>query len=429
MGQSIAPLVWWRRFPPANLGSSLAPAATPAAQHETARLILPTVGWVLEGAIERFWEGRDRSRAARAAPPPVVCQHCGLSFPDRDSLLSHYSAVHPVALPGLYVAGRPLLSETILRTALSPNDIVLAHANRCEVQVDGTPSRSIAPTRLPDEFSRATNGTWQIRLVNDRAADGSSVHVDYHVRFRIADPRILNAVDESFVGRLARDELTHSDLEDFAGTLPRTPAEAEYGGALGDYALGLLIKEGRAPARAPIAFEEFATKLKSALAVLDEFDRPVALAVTGAIRFILNDFANEAPTAAEIALGRHFFRELITGSVPLPAIEGEEEPTRAVCPVDAVTHRLLRASRRMVLEGRLAGEDVAALERITAGGNGISGQDVEKAHAILAAYYLKNGDHPMTQRHCRAIQFGGAIRDWAQQQLETDQGDGILTSR
>ena len=235
------------------------------------------------------------------------------------------------------MAGRPLLRETILRRALSPDEIVLAHANQCEVQVDGAPSRTITLSRVPDEFTGVKNGTWQIRLVNDRAADGSSVHVDYHVRFRIADPRILNTVDESFVARLARDELSHADLEGFAATLPRSPAEAEYGGALGDYALGLLIKEGRTPPRAPIAFEEFAAKLKSALAVLDQFDRPVALAVTGAIRFILNDFDNEAPTAAEIARGRHFFRELI-GDSGAPAREecaGRDDSRLSGGPCDA----------------------------------------------------------------------------------------------
>ena len=389
---------------------------------------MPTIGWVLEDSLERFWEARDRFPAVRATPPPVICQHCGRSFSDRDSLLSHYSAAHPLALPALYVAGRHLLRETTVRARVSSEDIVSAHATQCEVQIDGSNSRVITPARLSKEFARANNGTWHIRLVNERSADGSRVHVDYDVRFRIADPRTLDSVDETFVRRLARDELTHADIEAFADTLPRTPAEAEYGGALGEYALGLLIKEGRTPPRAPIAFEEFATKLKGALAILDQFERPVALAVTGAIRFILNDFGHEGRTAAEIAVGRRFFRQLMAGSAPPPDIVAEK-PSLAVCPVDAVTHRLLGASGRMVREGRLGGDDVAALVRIAGGGNGISAQDVEKTHALLAVHYIGTGDRPMAKRHCRAIQFGRVLSYWAQTQLESDEGDGILTSR
>ena len=44
------------------------------------------------------------------------------------------------------------------------------------------------------------------------------------------------------------------------------------------------------PPRAPVDFAEVALKMKGALEVLREFDRPVALAVVGATRFNLDDF-------------------------------------------------------------------------------------------------------------------------------------------
>ena len=73
----------------------------------------------------------------------------------------------------------------------------------------------------------------------------------------------------------------------------------------------------------------------------------------------------------------------------------------------------------MVVDGRLD-QHLGALVRIAKGGNGISGQDVEKAHALLAAHYGSSGDRSTAERHLRAIQFGGPLRYSAQKQLETE---------
>jgi hypothetical protein len=211
-------------------------------------------------------------------------------------------------------------------------------------------------------------------------------------------------------------------LEQFEAALPSDAPAREYGGALGDYALGIILKERRSPPHAPVGFEEFAVKMRSALEVSKLFNRPVALAVSGSIRFNLNDFQDHATaTASELDTGLRFFRN-ITEHVAADAVNrasSGQAPSsrRAICPVDQVSHRLLSACERLASGGKLSLAELEALRQLTRGMTPVSEQDLAKVHVICAEGYLRFARANDAVPHLRAIQFDPSLKIWAQHQL------------
>jgi hypothetical protein len=233
-------------------------------------------------------------------------------------------------------------------------------------------------------------------------------------------------VDKHFLQTLVLDELRHSDLQRFEDGLPVDMPAREYGGALGDYALGILLKERRDVLRSQVGFEEFVVKMRSALEVLRLFHRPVALAVSSTIRFNLNDFHDYGTaTATELEIGLRFFRS-ITGSPPTSASPrptvGPTPPTsskHAVCPVDHISYHLLHACTRLAGGGTMSLAELEALRQyIIRGLTPVSEQDLAKIHVICAEGYMRLAQVANALWHLQAVQFPPSFKDWAQRRLE-----------
>jgi|SRR5665213_1408239 len=204
---------------------------------------MPTVGWIIEDAIERFWEAHPVATFPRPAPQRFVCRACSNVFTSAEELRRHYGLRHPVALPALHICGDPLPRSSALRARMSEEDVELVQCTSCEVQVDGGAWRQMKPREFGKRLAQCDSGTWNVRLLHERSEDGSRIHDDYHIRVLVADLGQLDAVDEEFVRRLVREDLKHADLAEFQAELPKEMAAREYGAALGDYALGVLLKE------------------------------------------------------------------------------------------------------------------------------------------------------------------------------------------
>ena len=383
---------------------------------------MPTVGWILEGAIERFWEGQPKPAPVHIPRPVFICKRCGKKLHSAEDLRRHFSLEHPLELPGLYVRGDPLLRESVLRAPVKESDVELVQCTRCEVQTDGSTWRALSLPDFRRQFTRPVNSTWNVRLIHERALDRARTEDEYHIRFRIPGTPALNAVDAAFVRTLALEELRHLDLEQFQAALPSDAPAREYGGALGDYALGIILKERRSPPHAPVGFEEFAVKMRSALEVLKLFNRPVALAVSGSIRFNLNDFHDHGTTTAkELAIGLHFFGNItrqVAGEVKIREPSGHRHSSRrAICPVDQVSHRLLTSCDRLARGGKLALAELEALRQLTRGMALVSEQDLAKVHVICAEGYLRLARADDAVPHLQAIQFDPSLKNWAQYQL------------
>lgn len=384
---------------------------------------MPTVGWIYEGTIDRFWEEQPKSTLGSAPKRVFVCKCCGKELFSLEELRRHYSFDHPLELPVLYIHGEPLLRESVIRSPFSKTDVELVQCDMCRVQADGGVWRTLAIDDFRSQMTIPRHSTWTVQLIHTREIDEARAEEEYHIRFRIPDKDTLNTVDELFIRCLVVDELRHSDLEIYETNLPTDAPAREYGSALGDYALGIILKERRSPTYAPVGFEEFAVKMRSALEVLKLFNRPVALAVSGSIRFNLNDFSHTGLlTTPELAAGLHYFKNICT---PVSSVTGNSLATeaskqikRAVCPVDQVTDHLLSACTTLSNGNKLSMSELEALRQLLRGMAPVSEQDMSKIHVICAEGFSRLDRYTEALPHLQAIQFDPILKEWAQYRLE-----------
>lgn len=384
---------------------------------------MPTLGWIQEDAEERFWDSQPVPVLIPDMTPLFFCPRCGEEFPALDDLRRHLSGSHPLELPSLYVLGKPLLRDAALRSPLTVGDVELVQCSRCEVQIDGGQWQELAPAEFCSRFAQPTNSTWNVRLLHDRSMDGSRAQAEYRVRFRIADAEVLSAVDEHFIRTLVLDDVAHSDLERFGAVLTLDAPEREYATALGDYALGVVLKERNRVTHARVNFGEFASKMRSAHETLRHYHRPVALAVCACIRFNLNDFGDYGTAIpAELEPSFDFFLGVAgaNGDVPLRrtgARSWEITPHR-ICPIDQVSYRLSSMCAHLDRGDEFVLADLEELGRFTGGIIPVSEYDYLKIHAICAEGFLRLARADDADPHLRALQFDPAFGAWARHRLE-----------
>lgn len=383
---------------------------------------MPTFGWVLEDAVERFWESRPGLDLIFSDPEQFICSLCGMTFGAAADLRKHLSLVHPLELPALYVRGKALQRQSYLRSALKVADVELFQCSHCMVQRDGGAWQHLSVSEFQAEFCRPTNATWNIQLFHKRAVDNSRIMSEFEVRFRIPDAAALNTVDELFLEILVRDELQHSHLSEYRARLPQAAPVREYGAALGDYALGIILKEQRRKPYAPVEFAQFAHMMRTALETLSAFSRPVALAVVSSICFNLNNFHDYAVVApTQLAPALQFFRSV--SSAPyrdLPTLDPalRSVVTERICPIDHISHRLIRACTNLADNGSLSAAELSELQRMVDGSSSISAQDLAKIRVLCAEGYLRIAQFDNARTQLRAIRADPSFRDWALRQLE-----------
>ena len=382
---------------------------------------MPTVGWILENTVDRFWESRARPvvHSARA----FVCGNCRRTFAGQRQLVQHLAMAHPLPVPTLFVRGHPLLRRNVLRSRFKSHDVDVLECTSSAVRIDGAPWRDLETAALAEKLADLRDAVVEIRLFNDRSQDGTRSMSEYHVRLRHAEADTLDQIDEYFLRTLVVEEVSHAAIARFEALLPPSSPEREYGAALGDYVLGILLKERRTPPKAPIDFAEFASKMKGALEILHEFDRPVALAVAGAIRFNVNDFHDYGVRGpAEVVRALSLFRALagydtiedirqVTVRVP------EQAP---ICPVDHLTHLLLSTACALAdgsaLDQGAARALLESLERAVI----LSDHDIVKAHVIRAEALMRQGRAAEAAPLLRRLRFHPTMKDFARARLTSD---------
>lgn len=390
---------------------------------------MPTVGWIQESALDRVLEAR--ARPTRAFVPRIEfrCSWCQRAFATHEDLCIHTSQRHPLELPTLHLKGEPILRDHVVRTRLETPDVQLVQCTHCELQVDGGEWRSIEPDEFRKRFTSCSDAHWNIRLINDHTGRGAGVSDTYRIRFSVPDPETLDSIDDLFCRMLAIDEPGHGDLAAFDAALPTGTSAREYGAALGDYAVGVLLKEKRTALRSEPELKEASSRMRVAFETLRLFDRPLAQVVSGVVRFNLNDFRTARPTAsAELDAGIRFFRQ-ITGAEPADEHTGTVDvgpfvsPRAAICPIDTVSFQLLTVCER-VTSGDIWLAHVVGLEKACAS-EPLNEYDASKLHALCAYGFLKIGQLVNARPHLRAIRFNPWMQSWVQRQLEEHMPDEI----
>src|SRR5436309_1212472 len=92
---------------------------------------MPTLGWILETAEERFYE-RGGDGMASHVPAKVKCPICDAEFDDLLALSWHVSDLHPLERPLLLIGGAAIPSSAVF--SVQPDPAVIAFANTTTIR-------------------------------------------------------------------------------------------------------------------------------------------------------------------------------------------------------------------------------------------------------------------------------------------------------
>lgn len=309
---------------------------------------MPTVGWIVEAADERFWENR---RYNLVPPGPVCeCTICNRNFESLDSLKYHLGLEHPLESPTLMLWGRPLDRETVIRRKPEPHDFLVTNCSRCRIFETRKKVRCLSPDYLSDWLCDHRPEYVEIELENERIQDKQVASVRYKIIFRIVSPELLDNCDRFFIERLAVPRPTLSDVEAYRKSISESRDALEYGGALADYVVGILLKEQAYDRGVRGGFEGYKDKLMSSLNILKDISRPVAHAIVSLIQFNLNAWRclNPPSRMPDLKIAVLFFRNQNKEIIHDEDYSAYHFPKAPICPIDTVTECILKAVRCIV---------------------------------------------------------------------------------
>lgn len=277
------------------------------------------------------------------------------------------------------------------------------NATEVDLGINGAPLRAASVAALRQILDETREAVLELRL---RTRGAFQL---YDIRILVPEEEELHRLESEFMTRLARDDVTVSDVRRFDEAISVGPGAREYASALADYVYGMLAKDGAGQTTLP--FAAFPDKLKRSLGILGAFERPLATAVASCIRFNLNDFRSAWRPCGVRTLDHAFwiFRQRTFGgtpdsTAPLPRENGIEHP---LCPVDAVTQSILGLVD--------APAPLTALRDMTLR-HDLSDADRVKVYVLLAAQVVDA--KPEAVAACRAaLEYDPVFGEWANRVL------------
>lgn len=375
---------------------------------------MPTLGWIQETAVERYLVGTEQPLFD--PNPSVPCPHCERLFFTVDELSEHLGIDHPLSIPIILIGVRTAGKDNVVRQKPEKGAFRVLNCTSCTLSKNGEAVARVDPSQLPSLLSAERSSICDIQLANERTEDRNVASASIRIAFRVPDSKALGVIDTEFVRRLAVDHPRLSDVDDFRRSCPQSPAAIDYASALGDYVIGLALKERHPDAGVFLDFEDYRSKFTSSLNVLQGFSRPVAQSVAATIRFNFNDFSTAPAQVPDLAGAREFFRSILHESATTSAPEGGEIPHESICPVDIVTFRILGLACKLrsgQVPHPLLLKDLDELVRWEP----LSEYDGLKVRALAAIANQRLGRMDDAIRDLRRLQFTVPFDRWAQSQL------------
>lgn len=251
---------------------------------------MPTAGWILEGARDRFLEGT--TSIPNPGPPPVprfACPFCKASFAKNAELRRHTTEQHIGSRPFIMLGGAEPASTDVVRTALRSKNVALFNTTAVYISYDGSYFEECGSADLGWMLATRPNSRIWLRLENQFLARAAPVRTEYDLAFKVYSQKSLIQIDRLFVAHLGRADPSVAEVDQFLQK-SRAVDATEYADALGDYVLGVLVKDGDPRAGVRQGERDYRRRYNSALRTLQSFDRPLAQLVCGLIRFSSNDF-------------------------------------------------------------------------------------------------------------------------------------------
>ena len=360
-------------------------------------------------------------------PTPTIfrkkffCPECGAQFSRDVDLGDHLTTEHPVLEPHMFVGGARVSTEWIIRQPIDASALRIMNAAEIWLGADGGELRPVSAEDVGGILASTQDGVLELHLhgrgasppydvpsarfglldtrtlivgaspISDRNLRGRGASRRYDIRVLIPQKKEMGHIDEEFVDRLAREDVTVSDVRLFGEALAVGIAAGEYASALADYVYGMLAKDGTGQTTLP--FTDSGDKLKRSLSVVGAFvdQQRLAAVVASCIRFNLNDFRGEWTPCGVPMLDRAFllFRQRAIGpgtdgsTQSLPGGKGDAVP---LCPVDKTTKTILdivenptlsvSVLRDMIRRKTLSDPDRVKVQVLLAGcGDGVKRED------------------------------------------------------
>lgn len=382
---------------------------------------MPTVGWIQETAIDRYWERGGLGDQYPPTPKTHYCPYCTRQFESTGELATHISVDHPIERPLIFIHNRAAYSEQTIRSPISKDDIDVTHVSRIRVSKDGGEPREWSADELRMHLSGNENGHYSLTLSNSDPNNERTVEANYIVRIKIADQAELDAIDEHFIRALAIDDVRMSDVRRFSDACGKYSGADEYASALAVYVTGVLIKDQDENTGVSRPLSDYKDKMQQALEALHDFDRPIPRAICASIKFNLNDFRNPpSPSGAELLdAANEFFTGVARGvTAPLVSRDDMADGNRELpaCPIDRDSYDLLGVFRK--LRAGSANRPLIAELSASAVSRTLSDYDISKLRVLTVLAAVQSTDSltgaPILEDLANDPVFG----NWAESQLE-----------
>lgn len=361
---------------------------------------MPTVGWIQETAIDRYWEQGDLGRQVPSKPRVYHCPYCDRHFAATSDLAIHISVDHPIERPLLIIGNRLACSEQTIRSPITPDQIVLTHVKQILVSHDGESQQDWSLQQLKERICHLRTAHYVITLINFGPDHQRQVKATYVVKTKIANPEELSVIDENFVRVLAIDNPKMSDVRRFSDACADYPDSAEYASALADYVMGVLLKDQNKDTGVSLPLSSYKKKMQHALDTLRDYERPIANAISAAIKFNLNDFRSPSTSCRAYLLdsANMFFSSVAHGNQfeiedAYPICNSGAAIELPACPVDRDSFNLLSQFRK--LSGKQINANFLADLAASSMSSMLSDYDLSKLRVISAKTAVLLDDRKM----------------------------------
>jgi hypothetical protein len=308
---------------------------------------MPTVGYILETAIDRYWERGGSEEQYPLQPKMYECPYCNQKCESTNQLSTHISIDHPVERPIIRIYNKEATPEQTIRSSVIAQNIDLINVRKIVVRKNGGKSQEWTQDELKANLSNRENAHYVITLVNTDSLDERPVQTDYTVNIKIPDQTEIEAVDENFIHILAIDNAEMSDVNRFSDVCSKYQSATEYASALADYVIGVMVKDQNPSSGITLPFKKYPEKMQKALATLHDFDRPIPRVICASIKFNLNDFRiPPVPCGVKLLDDINDFFSTIVVAREKPTFcynePVEEFKKLPICPIDRDTFNILK---------------------------------------------------------------------------------------
>ncbi len=378
---------------------------------------MPTSGWILEAALDAYYEGTERiSQTAAPSRPTYKCPFCNGVSESPTELDRHVIREHSVARPFLLLRGHEPSRNTVVRSPISPSAIHIANTTNLLVTVDNRRPATIERDELGPLVSRFTRENVVLTLSNASKAKVAAVTESYKIQFRIARITTLTSVEAAFRQIIAPSTLSVSSIRAFLEDSRCYGDGEDYAEALSRYAMGILRKEDPESANLTTPSSLYREDYVRAQEDLREVPRPMANLISQLSRFALNDFDSEVPPTGhwELDLALRLMRG---PSSALPQPLHIDTGSRYELCLDHGTGQILNLASRMSAQERwspLLSEEC----RLVVNSEKLYAVDQQKAAAIWAACAWRLGAKRETIEPLHAIANTYPFSLWAAQLLD-----------